>query len=124
MRKVAVGTVKKSINAHWDRCVRRNVRQVGEGDARRRPRYLATVVSAIAIPQLLEFAVNSWRAPQGIGAPHLLDQCSDIEGDGRAPETRARRPPSPVPGEQAATPRDDGGRLHDLHGAAPPAPHA
>ena len=32
-RKVAVGTVKKSIEAHWERCVRRNVRQVGEGDA-------------------------------------------------------------------------------------------
>src|SRR5262250_2355355 len=36
-RNVAVGTVKKSIDAHCDRCVRRNVRQVGEGDGARRP---------------------------------------------------------------------------------------
>jgi len=55
-RKVAVGTVKKSIEAHWERCVRRNVRQVGEGDAGRRPKYLATVVSAISIP-------NFWSSP-------------------------------------------------------------
>jgi hypothetical protein len=49
-RKVAVGTVKKSIEAHCERCVRRNVDQVGEGDGGRRPRYLAAVVSAISMP--------------------------------------------------------------------------
>jgi hypothetical protein len=42
--------VKKSIEAHGDRCVRRNVRHVGEGDDGRRPRYVATVVSAISMP--------------------------------------------------------------------------
>jgi hypothetical protein len=42
--------VKKSIDAHCNRCVRRNVDQVGEGDDGRRPRYLATVVSPISMP--------------------------------------------------------------------------
>ena len=73
--------------------------------------------------QLLEFAVNVGRTPQGIGAMHLLDQCSDVGCDGRATETRARRTPSPLLGEQAAMPRDDRGGLHDLQGVAPPAPH-
>jgi hypothetical protein len=50
----------------WDRekvhggtlrqCVLRNVPQVGEGDDGRRPRYLATVVSAISMP-------NFWSSP-------------------------------------------------------------
>jgi len=53
---VGVGTVKKSIDAHCDRCVRRNVLHVGEGDAGRPPRYLATVVSAISMP-------NFWSSP-------------------------------------------------------------
>jgi hypothetical protein len=53
---VAVGTVKKSMEAHGERCVRRNVDQVGEGDGGRRPRYLATVVSAISMP-------NFWSSP-------------------------------------------------------------
>jgi hypothetical protein len=35
-----------------------------------------------------------------------------------------RRPPSPLPGEHAAVPRDDGVGLHDLHGAPPAAPHS
>ena len=55
-RKVAVGTVKKSIDAHCDRCVRRNVRQVGDGHGGRRPRYFATVVSEMAMP-------NFWSSP-------------------------------------------------------------
>ena len=36
--------------------VRRNVRQLGEGDDGRRPRYVATVVSAISMP-------NVWSSP-------------------------------------------------------------
>jgi hypothetical protein len=68
--------------------------------------------------------VNAGRPPQGIGVMHLVDQGTDLDGEGRATETRARRPPSPLPGEQAAVPRDDGGRLHDLHGAPPAAPHS
>jgi hypothetical protein len=43
-RNVAVGTVKKSIDASCDACALKNVRHVGDGAAGRRPRYLATVV--------------------------------------------------------------------------------
>jgi hypothetical protein len=55
-RKVAVGTVKKSIDALCNRCVRRTVRHVGESDGGRRPRYLATVVSPISMPSF-------WSSP-------------------------------------------------------------
>jgi len=49
---VAVGTVKKSIDASCDTCVVRNVRQVGDGGVRRRSRYFATVVCDTSIPNL------------------------------------------------------------------------
>src|SRR6516225_7230351 len=74
-RKVAVGTVKKSIDAHCARCVRRKVRHVGEGDDGR-----LGYVDA----QLLEFAVNARRAPDRIRPSHRPDQRSDIGADGRS----------------------------------------
>jgi hypothetical protein len=50
-RKVAVGTVKKSMDASWETWLVKNVRQVwDEGVRGRRPRYFATVAWAIVIP--------------------------------------------------------------------------
>jgi hypothetical protein len=121
--KVAVGTVKKSIDAHCGRCVRRNVRQVGEGDAGRRPRYLATVVSAISMP-------NFWSSPCRREAPQSgFARCifrirGDVACDGRATKLGLRGTPAPLPGEEATVPRDDGGGFHDLHRPSPAAPHS
>src|SRR6516162_3044968 len=121
-RKVAVGTVKKSIDAHCDRCVRRKVRQVGEGDAGRRPRYFATVVSAISMPNFWSSPCMRGAPPDRIRAMHLADQRADIISDWRSPRTALRGTPAPMPGEEATMPGDDGGGLHDLHGIPPAAP--
>src|SRR5215831_2194210 len=87
IRNVAVGTVKKSMDAHCDRCVRRNVRHVGEGDAGRRPRYFGDGGFGDLNTQLLEFAVYARCAPDGIRAMHLANQCADVVGDRRSTET-------------------------------------
>ena len=72
--------------------------------------------------QFLEFAVNVWSAPQRIRVMHLSDQCSDVDRDWGPTKPSSRRTPAPLPGEEAAMPRDDRGRLHDLHGTSPAAP--
>ena len=63
-------------------------------------------------------------ASEGSLVPQLLDQRADVGGDWRAIEPGSRGTPTPVPGEEAAMPRDDSSRLHDLHGLPPAAPDA
>src|SRR5215831_17915922 len=118
-RSVAVGTVKKSIDAHCDRCVRRNVRQVGEGDGARRPRYLPIGRLGDLNAQLLEFAVDARGAPGRIGAMHLLNQRADVAADRRTTETGLRGSPAPMPREETTMPTNDGGGLYDLDGIRP-----
>ena len=68
--------------------------------------------------------MNARGAPEGIGAMHLVDQRADVNCDWRATETALRGTPAPMPGEQAAVPRDDGRRFHDLDGPPPATPYA
>src|SRR6516164_3552492 len=86
-RKGAVGTVKKSIEAHCGRCVRRNV----DPGRRRRRRSPAKVLGDGRLgdlnAQLLEVAVNARGAPEGVRAMHLLNQSADVSCDRRSTET-------------------------------------
>ena len=78
-RKVAVGTVKKSMDASWDTWLARNARQVRDGGFRgRRPRYFATVAWEMSNPELPQLAVNTGRAPERVGRLHLADQVTEV----------------------------------------------
>ena len=68
--------------------------------------------------------MNTRRAPQRIRPMDLADQRADVISDRRSAQTGLRGTPAPLPGEEAAVPRDDGGGLHDLHGIPPAAPHS
>ena len=55
---------------------------------------------------------------------HLLDEGANVDWDRRSTATGLNRAPAPMPGEQAAMPRDDSSGFHDLHGTPPAAPHS
>ena len=63
------------------------------------------------------------RAPQGIGARHLVNEGPDSSGEARLAGPRLR-PTSPVPAKSLAMPADNSRGLHEHEGAPPgrPAP--
>ena len=100
------------------------MRQVGEGEDGRPAEIRGDGRFGDLDAQLLQFAVNARCAPDGIGVMHFVDQRANVDWDRRATETGLGGTPAPVPGEQAAMPRDDRGGFRDLHRFSPAAPRS
>ena len=68
-----------------------------------------------ADPELEEFTMDAWRAPERIGFTHLADQVSDLAIDARPTETAGSRSPPPVEPEARSMPLDDSCWLYQNH---------
>src|SRR5215510_1771006 len=67
---------------------------------------------------------NARRPPQGIGAPHILDEVADFMGNGWTTRLTALTEPSSVIAKPVFLPRDDGAGLHEFQGVLPGRPQA
>ncbi len=73
-------------------------------------------------PELEELAVNSRRAPGGIGPVHLKDELSDFVGDRRPAGPVRSALPTPIEAETLPVPAEDGIRLDEDESATPSGP--
>jgi hypothetical protein len=73
--------------------------------------------------KLLEFAVNSGGAPQGIRRSHSQDEAPDLDVDGRTTPGGGAGQSSPVGTEASPPPPEHGGWRDDDEGILPPGPH-
>ena len=73
-------------------------------------------------PQLLQLAMDSGRAPQGIRRSHSGDQSLDRGTDGRATHGSATGELGPVLAEAAPLPPENGVGGHDYEGLPPLGP--
>src|SRR4030095_13164486 len=69
--------------------------------------------------ELLQLAVDAWRAPERVRVAHLANQRLEVKCQRRPPDAAGSRLPAPIGSERAAMPTHDGVRRRDLHG--PPA---
>jgi len=116
---VAVGTVKKSIEASWGR----DWSGSALGLRGRRFPVAAEVLGDGRLgdleAELAEFTVDARCAPERVGRVHLPNQCSEVRIDGGPASGSWRGSPLPVERESASAPADDGVRSHDVDGASP-----
>jgi hypothetical protein len=121
IRKVAVGTTKKSIATRSRRWFSRNVRHFGEGGLRLRGRYLATVETATTTPSR-PARCGSGARPRDVRLRHPPDQLHDLAVE---PGTAGASGPAPTPPEaleRLPMPTDDGRGLDDRQGVSPAVP--
>jgi len=68
-----------------------------------------------ADPELDEFTMDAWRAPERIGFAHLANQISDLAINTWPTKTAESRPPPPLKPNARLMPLDNSGRLYQHH---------
>ena len=66
-------------------------------------------------PELQQFAMDAWGAPQAVGHAHLPDQAPDLQRN-LWPAPTCARLPAPVQAEAGSMPTQNGVRLDDRDG--------